>query len=94
MLDDVVDWGHPTGVHAGVCYLLTAVTPPSLRVRKPVSASGILALTRSPLLFGGRRSAGKSPAPSFGENRSLCRLLDVSGTEKAVFVLSGEEGSS
>lgn len=83
-----------TSVNAAVCYLPTAVTPPSLRVRKPVSASGILALTRSPLLFGGRRSAGKKPAPSLGENRSLFGLLDVSGTEKTVFVFSGQEGSS
>ncbi|KAM4572952.1 treslin [Odontesthes bonariensis] len=38
------------------------VTPPSSKVRKPVTASGILALTQSPLLFKGKtRSARKTP---------------------------------
>lgn len=71
----VSSWGHlfapppaVKGINAGVCFLLTALTPPTLRVRKPVSASGILALTRSPLLFKGRRSAGTKAAPVSGKN--------------------------
>lgn len=42
-----------------------AVTPPSSKVRKPVSASGILALTQSPLLFKGKTGSASKRTPNF-----------------------------
>lgn len=51
-----------------ICFLLTVETPSS-RARKPVTASGILALTHSPLLFKGQKgSAGAKEARLLGEN--------------------------
>uniref|UniRef100_A0A3Q4HDQ1 Treslin-like n=1 Tax=Neolamprologus brichardi TaxID=32507 RepID=A0A3Q4HDQ1_NEOBR len=41
------------------------VTPPSSKVRKPVSASGILALTQSPLLFKGKTGSASKRTPNF-----------------------------
>ncbi|CAB1331720.1 unnamed protein product, partial [Coregonus sp. 'balchen'] len=41
------------------------VTPPSSKVRKPVSASGILALTQSPMLFKGKASSATKRTPLF-----------------------------
>lgn len=40
----------------------SVVTPPSSKVRKPVTASGILALTESPLLFKGKSSSANKRA--------------------------------
>ncbi|KAI1889764.1 hypothetical protein AGOR_G00166290 [Albula goreensis] len=37
--------------------VLSAVTPPSTKIRKPVSASGILALTHSPLLYKSKKQS-------------------------------------
>ncbi|XP_062403746.1 treslin [Sardina pilchardus] len=49
---------------------ISAVTPPSSKVKKPVSASGILALTQSPLLFKGKTSsATKRTAEMEDESR-------------------------
>lgn len=46
----------------------TVVTPPHAKVKKPVSASGILALTQSPLLYKGKKaSVTKETMQSGGE---------------------------
>ncbi|KAJ8247495.1 hypothetical protein GJAV_G00247060 [Gymnothorax javanicus] len=39
---------------------ISAQTPPNTKVRKPVSASGILALTQSPMLYKGKNLSGES----------------------------------
>ncbi|KAF7657949.1 hypothetical protein LDENG_00020020 [Lucifuga dentata] len=41
----------------------STVTPPSSKVRKPVTASGILALTHSPLLFKGKMGSASKRTP-------------------------------
>ncbi|KAM3870121.1 treslin [Diretmus argenteus] len=41
------------------------VTPPSSKVRKPVTTSGILALTQSPMLFKGRNASATKGTPHF-----------------------------
>ncbi|KAJ8412972.1 hypothetical protein AAFF_G00105540 [Aldrovandia affinis] len=38
----------------------SAVTPPNTKVRKPVSACGILALTQSPMLYKGKRKTDRN----------------------------------
>ncbi|KAJ8340278.1 hypothetical protein SKAU_G00349110 [Synaphobranchus kaupii] len=43
---------------------LSAVTPPNTKVRKPVSASGILALTQSPMLYKGKKQRDDSESES------------------------------
>lgn len=48
-------------------YMSTVATPPSSTARKPVTASGILALTQSPLLFKGRANANRKTASFTGE---------------------------
>lgn len=39
------------------------VTPPQSKVKKPVSASGILALTQSPLLYKGKKASVTKETP-------------------------------
>ncbi|XP_017288318.1 treslin [Kryptolebias marmoratus] len=46
----------------------SVVTPPSLKKRKPVTASGILALTQSPLLFKGKTGSAQKRTPNFKED--------------------------
>ncbi|XP_031688892.1 treslin isoform X2 [Oncorhynchus kisutch] len=43
----------------------SVVTPPSSKVRKPVSASGILALTQSPMLFKGKAGSATKRTHNF-----------------------------
>ncbi|XP_061679100.1 treslin isoform X2 [Syngnathoides biaculeatus] len=45
--------------------VLSAVTPPGSAARKPVTASGILALTQSPLLFKGKPGSTSRRTPHF-----------------------------
>ncbi|KAF3855182.1 hypothetical protein F7725_023237 [Dissostichus mawsoni] len=45
-------------------------TPPSSTVRKPVTASGILALTHSPLLFKGKAGSASKRTPNFKASQS------------------------
>lgn len=45
--------------------ILTVATPPSSKVRKPVTASGILALTHSPLLFKGKTGSASKRKTHF-----------------------------
>ncbi|XP_061100292.1 treslin [Conger conger] len=44
----------------GESSIQSAVTPPNTKVRKPVSASGILALTQSPMLYKGKKQRDES----------------------------------
>ncbi|KAG5849096.1 hypothetical protein ANANG_G00106400 [Anguilla anguilla] len=44
--------------------VLSAGTPPNTKVRKPVSASGILALTQSPMLYKGKKQRDESESGS------------------------------
>ncbi|XP_031420927.1 treslin isoform X2 [Clupea harengus] len=53
---------------------ISAVTPPSSKVKKPVSASGILALTQSPLLFKGKTSSATKRTTD-GEDESRKNVL-------------------
>lgn len=53
-------------------------TPPSSKVRKPVTASGILALTRSPLLFKGKRGSASKRTPNFiGKKFCVCSSVFI-----------------
>nr|XP_020478246.1 LOW QUALITY PROTEIN: treslin [Monopterus albus] len=55
-------------------------TPPNSKVRKPVTASGILALTQSPLLFKGK-TASTSRTPDFKDNSTSGRRTESDGNE-------------
>ncbi|XP_030586525.1 treslin isoform X2 [Archocentrus centrarchus] len=44
-----------------------SMTPPTSKVRKPVSASGIFALTQSPLLFKGKMGSASKRTPNFAD---------------------------
>uniref|UniRef100_A0A8C2WE73 Treslin N-terminal domain-containing protein n=1 Tax=Cyclopterus lumpus TaxID=8103 RepID=A0A8C2WE73_CYCLU len=54
----------PQRFMAGVFCILTVATPPSSKVRKSVTASGILALTHSPLLFKSKTGSSSSRTPN------------------------------
>uniref|UniRef100_A0A3Q1EPG1 Treslin N-terminal domain-containing protein n=1 Tax=Acanthochromis polyacanthus TaxID=80966 RepID=A0A3Q1EPG1_9TELE len=55
-----------------VFYILAVATPPSSKVRKPVTASGILALTQSPLLFKSETGSASKRTRNFkGERHAL-----------------------
>lgn len=59
-----------------VVYFLTVATPPSSKLRKPVTASGILALTHSPLLFKGKTGSASKRMPNLkGKMNSACVLI-------------------
>uniref|UniRef100_W5ND50 TOPBP1 interacting checkpoint and replication regulator n=1 Tax=Lepisosteus oculatus TaxID=7918 RepID=W5ND50_LEPOC len=49
------------------CFL-SAMTPPSSKARKPVSASGLLALTQSPLLYKGKTPSSNKKSDARGES--------------------------
>ncbi|MBN3314108.1 TICRR protein, partial [Atractosteus spatula] len=46
----------------------SAMTPPSSKARKPVSASGLLALTQSPLLYKGKTPSSNKKSDARGES--------------------------
>ncbi|XP_026856744.2 treslin [Electrophorus electricus] len=64
----------------------SVVTPPNCKMKKPVSVSGILALTQSPLLYRGEKGSAKTDTTQTDEstgNLELCGnkgvfMLDVS----------------
>ncbi|XP_035521760.1 treslin [Morone saxatilis] len=60
-------------------------TPPSSKVRKPVTASGILALTHSPLLFKGKTGSASKRTPNFKDEAALARRVDVDDVELSPF---------
>ncbi|CAB1446695.1 unnamed protein product [Pleuronectes platessa] len=61
----------------------SVATPPSSKVTKPVTASGILALTHSPLLFKSG-SAGKR-TPNFKDEAASGQRLEVDGGDHSPF---------
>ncbi|XP_078112732.1 treslin isoform X1 [Sander vitreus] len=52
-------------------------TPPSSKVRKPVTATGILALTHSPLLFKGKTGSASKRTPHFKDDAASGRRIEV-----------------
>ncbi|XP_044212796.1 treslin [Thunnus albacares] len=52
-------------------------TPPSSKVRKPVTASGILALTHSPMLFKGRTGSAGKRTPHFKDEAASERRMEI-----------------
>ncbi|CAJ1055984.1 LOW QUALITY PROTEIN: treslin [Xyrichtys novacula] len=63
----------------------SAATPPSSKKRKPVTPSGILALTHSPMLFKGRTSSVSKRAPNFKDEAASGRRAEVDGVELSPF---------
>ncbi|XP_049431138.1 treslin isoform X2 [Epinephelus fuscoguttatus] len=62
-----------------------SATPPSSKVRKPVTASGILALTHSPLLFKGKASSASKRTPNFKGEAASGRRVEVDGVDLSPF---------
>ncbi|XP_068580099.1 treslin isoform X2 [Cebidichthys violaceus] len=60
-----------------------SMTPPGSKVRKPVTTSGILALTHSPLLFKSRTSSSRKRTPTFNDEASSGRRAEVDGADGA-----------
>ncbi|XP_042352792.1 treslin [Plectropomus leopardus] len=60
-------------------------TPPSSKVRKPVTASGILALTHSPLLFKGKTGSASKRTPNFKDEAASGRRIEVDGVDVSPF---------
>ncbi|XP_031151061.1 treslin isoform X2 [Sander lucioperca] len=56
-------------------------TPPSSKVRKPVTATGILALTHSPLLFKGKTGSASKRTPHFKDDAASRRRIEVDGVD-------------
>ncbi|XP_058502073.1 treslin isoform X1 [Solea solea] len=65
--------------------LKLAATTPSSKVTKPVSASGILALTHSPLLFKGKTGSACKRTPNFKDETASRGTTDVDGVEISPF---------
>uniref|UniRef100_UPI0037E73641 treslin n=1 Tax=Semicossyphus pulcher TaxID=241346 RepID=UPI0037E73641 len=63
----------------------SVATPPSSKVRKPVTASGILALTHSPLLFKGKAGSASKRTPNFKDEAASGRRVEVDGVELSPF---------
>ncbi|XP_005460037.1 treslin isoform X1 [Oreochromis niloticus] len=63
---------------------ISTMTPPSSKVRKPVSASGILALTQSPLLFKGKTGSASKRTPNFREEAASQRT-EIDGVDLSPF---------
>ncbi|XP_029010503.1 treslin isoform X2 [Betta splendens] len=56
-------------------------TPPSSKVRKSVTASGILALTQSPLLFKAKAGSASKRVPNVKEEAASGRSVEVDGVD-------------
>ncbi|XP_030621135.1 treslin [Chanos chanos] len=54
-----MNWTETLGQHSGGSEHQRFVTPPNSKVKKPVSASGIIALTQSPLLYSGKTTTSE-----------------------------------
>ncbi|XP_040895306.1 treslin isoform X2 [Toxotes jaculatrix] len=63
----------------------STATPPSSKVTKPVTASGILALTHSPLLFKGKTGSASKRTPNFKDEVASGRRIEVDGVEVSPF---------
>ncbi|XP_034390143.1 treslin isoform X2 [Cyclopterus lumpus] len=62
-----------------------SATPPSSKVRKSVTASGILALTHSPLLFKSKTGSSSSRTPNLKDEAASGRKADVEGVDGSPF---------
>ncbi|XP_045892983.1 treslin [Micropterus dolomieu] len=60
-------------------------TPPSSKVRKPVTASGILALTHSPLLFKGKTGSASKRETHFKDEAASGRRIEVDAVDLSPF---------
>ncbi|KAK2842631.1 hypothetical protein Q5P01_012831 [Channa striata] len=60
-------------------------TPPSSKMRKSVTASGILALTHSPLLFKGKTGSPSKKTPDFKDEAASGRRIQVEGVDRSPF---------
>ncbi|XP_075946106.1 treslin [Anarhichas minor] len=70
---------------AGIGDVKSIATPPSSKVRKPVTTSGILALTHSPLLFKSRTGSSSQRTPHFKDEASSGRTVEVDGVDGSPF---------
>ncbi|XP_034089220.1 treslin isoform X3 [Gymnodraco acuticeps] len=75
--DEDILWATGTGDVKSVA------TPPGSTVRKPVTASGILALTHSPLLFKGNACSASKRTPNFKDEAASGRRVE--GVEVSPF---------
>ncbi|KAM8892044.1 treslin isoform 2-T2 [Spinachia spinachia] len=62
-----------------------STTPPSSKVRKSLTASGILALTHSPLLFEGKTASSSKRTPNVKDEASSGRKMEADGVERSPF---------
>lgn len=77
--DEDILWATGTGDVKSVA------TPPGSTVRKPVTASGILALTHSPLLFKSKAGSASKRTPNFKDEAASGRRIEVEGVEVSPF---------
>ncbi|XP_036400192.1 treslin [Megalops cyprinoides] len=70
-LDDKIPWFKEEST------ISSAVTPPSAKARKPVSASGILALTQSPMLYRRKRQSDSSHQDESETGTDIHKMADV-----------------
>ncbi|KAL3061099.1 hypothetical protein OYC64_009334 [Pagothenia borchgrevinki] len=77
--DEDILWATGTGDVKSVA------TPPGSAVRKSVTASGILALTHSPLLFEGKAGSASKRTPNFKDEAASGRRIEVEGVEVSPF---------
>ncbi|XP_074489924.1 treslin isoform X1 [Sebastes fasciatus] len=76
--EDVI-WG------AGNGDVKSIATPPSSKVRKSVTASGILALTHSPLLFKGKKGSASKRTPNFKDEAASGRKMEADEVDLSPF---------
>ncbi|XP_051808511.1 treslin isoform X2 [Acanthochromis polyacanthus] len=62
-----------------------SATPPSSKVRKPVTASGILALTQSPLLFKSETGSASKRTRNFKDESATGKRMEVEGADLSPF---------
>ncbi|XP_069019576.1 treslin [Embiotoca jacksoni] len=62
-----------------------STTPPSSQLRKPVTASGILALTQSPLLFKGKTGSTSKRTPNFKDEAASGRKPEGDAVDLSPF---------
>ncbi|XP_028286050.1 treslin isoform X2 [Parambassis ranga] len=60
-------------------------TPPCSKTRKPVTASGILALTQSPLLFKGKTGSASKRTPNFKDEAAMGKGTEVDEVDRSSF---------
>ncbi|XP_054476516.1 treslin [Anoplopoma fimbria] len=70
---------------AGGGEVKTMATPPSSKVRNTVTASAILALTSSPLLFKGKTGSSSKRTPNFKDEAASGRKMDADGVDGSPF---------